>query len=104
MSIPSSRALVETTPSTDAFAQPALDLAALDGQVAAAVAADDALGARASVSRASFRYVTSTSVASRDGAKTIVWRPLARNDRATSRAEPRADLRMPSCRFTTGGL
>jgi hypothetical protein len=56
------------------------------------------------VSSASFRYVTSTSVASRDGAKTIVCRPFERNESDTSRAELSADLRMPSCRLTTGGL
>jgi hypothetical protein len=52
----------------------------------------------------SFRYVTRTSVARRDGAKTIVCSPRSRNERATSRAQPSAERRMPSCRFTTGGL
>ena len=56
------------------------------------------------LSSASFRYVTSTSVARRDGANTMVCSPLPRNDSAMSRAEPSADLRIPSCRFTTGGL
>ena len=56
------------------------------------------------VSSASLRYVTSTSVARREGAKTIVCSPLPRKDSETSRAELRADLRMPSWRFTTGGL
>ncbi len=56
------------------------------------------------VSSASLRYVTSTSVASREGANTIVCSPLPRNDSDTSRAEFRADLRIPSWRLTTGGL
>jgi hypothetical protein len=55
-------------------------------------------------SSASFRYVTSTSVASRDGANTIVCRPFERNESETSRAAFKADLRMPSWRLTTGGL
>ena len=46
MSMPSSRALVETTPSR-ALAQAPFDLPALEGQVAAAVTAHDALRARA---------------------------------------------------------
>ncbi len=41
---------------------------------------------------------------SREGANTIVCRPFLRKDSATSRAQPSAERRMPSCRFTTGGL
>ena len=55
-------------------------------------------------SSASFRYVTSTSVVSRDGANTIVCSPFVRNDSATSRAQPSAERRMPSALCTTGGL
>ena len=39
-----------------------------------------------------------------DGANTIVCSPFPKNESETSRAELSADFRIPSCRFTTGGL
>ena len=51
MSMPSSSAFVETTPEHPALAQAPLDLAPLERQVAAAVAADDALGSRLRLER-----------------------------------------------------
>ena len=76
MSMPSSSALVDTTPSTSPDAQPLLHLAAAVRQVAAAIAADDARITRL-VLDAALDGGSSTSVESRLWAKTMVGDLLA---------------------------
>ena len=86
------------------LAQPALDLAPLEGQVAAPVAPDDPLRARLRLERLLEVRHQHLGGEARGGEDDRL-QPLRRGTTATtSRAELRADLRMPSWRFTTGGL
>src|SRR5205807_7833190 len=64
----------------------------LQGDWSSDVCSSD-LPSRPRVSSASLRYVRSTSVESREGAKAMVCRPFLRNDSATSRAQPRSEER-----------
>ena len=105
MSMPSSSAFVATTPRTRPSRRPALDLAPLVRQVAAAVAADACAGS------AGRRLERLAQVAQQDldrgprRANTIVWTPRA--DQPLGKPLRRSGAptaRMPSSSFTTGGL
>ena len=105
MSIPSSSASVETTPSSSPADQPALELAPLLRRVAGAVGRDPLrqLAAPGS-SSASWAKRAISSTALRDFMNTIVRAPWLTSSASRSAASASAERRVASCSSTIGGF